>query len=225
MSFVRFFVFGGWGSGCSPAVWTVMSQIFGVSVQCAVLSPCTVKLRGKQIQSDSVFHVNNFARLILVTGTNTSCSSLPFPIFCFYVFVSFSAPHSSPLIQRPLGDSFITMYNEWIVGRLRREEVSEADRAAPDQLQSLPQQLHINTAHTYLILPGFNYSRTLPRRATWAVWRKEFNHITTDVLFRPPQHTATVPSRSLINSCHWSHNQYPLISHVCVTLPSQTVNT
>ena len=29
---------------------------------------------------------------------------------------------------------------------------------------------------------------------------------------------ATVPSQALINSCHSSHNQYHLISHVCVTL-------
>lgn len=36
--------------------------------------------------------------------------------------------------------------------------------------------------------------------------------------FHPPQHMATVPSQSLINSCHSSHNQYHLISHVCVTL-------
>lgn len=38
------------------------------------------------------------------------------------------------------------------------------------------------------------------------------------VCFRPPQHMATVPSQCLINSCHSSHNQYRLISHVCVTL-------
>lgn len=38
------------------------------------------------------------------------------------------------------------------------------------------------------------------------------------VCFRPPQHMATVPSQCLINSCHSSHNQYRLISRVCVTL-------
>lgn len=45
------------------------------------------------------------------------------------------------------------------------------------------------------------------------------------VSFHPPHHMATVPSQSLINSCHSSHNQYHLISHVCVTLSSHKGST
>ena len=64
----------------------------------------------------------------------------PFPhrlLPCFHVLSGLRA--ANPLIQRPLGDSFTTMHNEWIVCRLKGEEVSEQHRAAPDQRPSLPE--------------------------------------------------------------------------------------
>lgn len=87
------------GGGGSPAVWSVMSQIFVVSVQTVCHPPPygTVNLRGTQLQSASAFHVNDIARWIPLTDATylllfsfTFLASLLF--LCFHVLLG-SAQH------------------------------------------------------------------------------------------------------------------------------------
>lgn len=208
---------GCWCGGGSPAVWTVMSQIFVVSVQ------TEPPLHSREARnSKAVLPSNDVTLWIPVTDNRYLLFLTPLSHLLFSTFVS--ALHSIPLIQQPLGvGRFITMHNEWIVCSLQNKKKRSDWSVSISALVAGHQ--HNTTQHnsTHLMLPGFNYLSTLPCSATWVVWRS--NQITADVLFRPLQHRAAVPRRSLINSCHWSHNQYLLISHVCVTLPSQTINT
>lgn len=182
--------------------------------QCAGSKACWSAV-GARLSGGATAHVYISIYLLLLALAAHAMFSLPFPVL-----------HGSPLTGKPLRDGFITIHNGWMVVLAAKTKCQNSNvqllisfnlpSAAVLQHQvALEGKSHVGVS--FQTTRRFNAGWIT---AAWACgcggWSSTRSRLT--FLFHPPQHMATVPSQSLINSCHSSHDQYHLISRVCVTL-------
>lgn len=128
----------------------------------------------------------------------------PLSFLCFHAFLG--SAHQ-PINQQPLRDCFIAMHNGWMVCKTNvRTVLCSASISASVVYHQVASCSPCSPLSVINRTSRVKASGFLTGLRGWSRGRSSIRSWQT-VSFHPPQHIATVPSQSLINSCHSSHNQ------------------